>query len=55
MPLVVFYPKKKVLTSISLNDILDKKVEKLHPVVNEITKGDRRDEEIQMQRVQLRL
>jgi hypothetical protein len=55
MPLVVFYPKKKVLTSISLNDILDKKVEKLYLLVDGIMKGDRRDEEIQMQRVQLRL
>lgn len=50
-----FCPEKKLLTSISLNDILDKKVEKLYLLEDEIMKGDRRDEEIQVQRVQLHL
>jgi hypothetical protein len=43
------------LTSISLNDILHEKVEKLCLLVDEIMKGDRGDEEIQMHRVQLHL
>jgi hypothetical protein len=50
MPFVVFYPEKKLLTSITLNDILHKKVEKLSLLAEEIRKEDRRNEEIRNHR-----
>jgi hypothetical protein len=53
MSFVVFYPEKKLLTSISLNDILNKKVEKLYLLADEIIKEDRKNEEIPIIEVNL--